>query len=685
MKKETSVLEFPGIGAARAKALAKLGIATAGDLLEHYPRQYEDRSLCRDIAHAPNDGPVCVSAMVAGVPRLSRIRKGLELVKVRVVDHSGQMELTFFNQAYVKDSLKNGNTYVFYGVAEGTGGRRKMTNPVFEPEGAARFTGRIMPIYPLTAGISNNLLAGMTERALAEGAAEPEELLPEQLRLKYGLATARFALHNIHFPQDWEGLSAARKRLSFEEFFLFSLGLALLRQRRDDAVGVPLAPRPLSEFLKLLPFVPTGAQRRAMTQTASDLSASRPMNRLVQGDVGSGKTVVAAHAIWLAVTSGCQAAMMVPTEILAEQHYKTLSELLAPAGIRIALLTASVKAAEKRKLHAALAAGEIDLVVGTHALLSSGVSFSRLALVVTDEQHRFGVKQRSDLAAKAELPPHIMVMSATPIPRTLALILYGDLEVSVLDELPPGRRPVETFLVGEDKRARMLGFVRKQVKEGRQVYIVCPMVEEGEEETTATLKAATAYAGDLQKHIFPDLRVGLIHGKLKPREKEEIMSAFGAGEIDVLVSTTVIEVGVDVPNASLIIIENAERFGLSQLHQLRGRVGRGEHQSYCVLVSGSRGEDTRARLKALCDTTDGFQIAEEDLKLRGPGDFFGERQHGLPQMRMATLVEDLVFLEQARQAASELLQADPELKQPEHIRLLERVRELFENKIGSLN
>ena len=687
MDRDTPVQDFPGVGAARAKGLAKLGIATAGALLEHYPRQYEDRSVRADIAHAPADRPVCITAMVAGEAKLSRIRKGLELVKVRVVDHSGQMELTFFNQAYVRQALSVGASYCFYGVAEGTGARRRMTNPVFEPEGAGRSTGRIMPVYPLTAGISNNLLAGMVERALASDAAEIEELLPAEIRRDYGLATGRYALHNIHFPEDWQALAAARKRMAFQEFFLFSLGICLLRSRRDGARGHKLEPQPVERFKRLLPFVPTGAQQRAMEEILADVTSGRAMNRLVQGDVGSGKTVVAAWAGWLAVQNGGQAAMMAPTEILARQHYATLSGLLETAGVRVGLLVGSMKAAEKRAVYAALKGGEIDLIVGTHALLSAGVECKNLTMVIADEQHRFGVGQRAALAGKAEgaCAPHVLVMSATPIPRTLTLILYGDLEVSILDELPPGRRAVETFLIGEDKRARMLGFVRKQVEEGRQVYIVCPMVEEGEEENSLSLKAATDYAQELKKNIFPDLRVGLIHGRLKAREKESVMEAFGAGALDVLVSTTVIEVGVDVPNASLIIIENAERFGLSQLHQLRGRVGRGAHQSYCVLISSHTDPDTRARLKALCDSTDGFKIAEEDLRLRGPGDIFGARQHGLPLMRMATQVEDLVLLEQARKAAGQLLTEDPGLTRPEHSRLLRKVRELFDEQNNILN
>ena len=686
MMRHDPVTVLSGVGAVRAKALEKLGLCTCGDLLRHYPRGYEDRTRLFSIAGAPSDVPVCIRALIAEPPRLARIRKGLELVKLSAVDEGGRLELTFFNQGYLRQSLQVGEEYVFFGVAEGTGARRKMTNPAVEKVGTDRFTGRLLPRYPLTAGVSQALLLSLVEQVLPLSEAV-EDLLPQALRQEYALPVLRFALQNIHFPENWEALEAARRRLGFEELFFFSLGLALLRQRREETAARPLAPRPVEDFLALLPFAPTVAQRRAMEDIAADLSGGRPMNRLLQGDVGSGKTAVAAWAGWLAVQNGTQAALMAPTELLAEQHFRTLQALLSPAGVRVGLLTGSLPAAQKRKVRTALEQGEVDFVVGTHALLSKGVAFRDLALVITDEQHRFGVDQRALLAEKGrrDTPPHILVMSATPIPRTLSLILYGDLDVSLLDELPPGRSPVETFLVGGDKRERMLGFVRKQVAAGRQVYVVCPMVEEGEEETTADLKSAQAYCKTLSEEVFPDLRVGLVHGKLNPKEKEAAMRAFAQGETDILVSTTVIEVGVDVPNASLMVIENAERFGLSQLHQLRGRVGRGQHQSYCVLVSDHRDPDTRARLKALCATNDGFQIAEEDLKLRGPGDFFGSRQHGLPQMRGGGLLQDLVLLKQTQEAAQAILERDPGLTLPEHRGLLGRVRSLFETEGSRLN
>ena len=668
---------LPGIGPARARGLEKLGLVTVEDLLRCYPRSYEDRRKFSTVAAAPVDVPVCLELLVAEPPRLSRIRKGLELVKARLVDDTGSLTATFFNQTYMKDALRPGETYIVYGRVEGPPGRRQMTNPVCERSDRVRFTGCILPVYALTHGISNNLLAGLARRCVDECAGQLEEVLPGPLRREHALAAAEFACRNIHFPRDEEALELARRRLIFEELFYLTCGMALLRTRRDEAAGVPFAIPPVEEFLALLPFPLTGAQRRVMDEIAADVSAGPPMNRLVQGDVGSGKTMVAAYGAWLAAKNGRQCALMAPTELLAEQHFRSLAPLLEQASLRVGLLTGAVKGRARKELLAALAAGELDLLIGTHALLSEGVDYADLGLVITDEQHRFGVAQRAALSAKARRPPHVLVLSATPIPRTLSLVIYGDLDVSVIDELPPGRTPVQTFVVGEDKRQRMYGFVRKLVGEGRQAYIVCPAVEEGEDEG-AGLKAATTYAQGLQTEVFPDLRVGLVHGKMKPREKDAVMTAFAGGELDVLVSTTVIEVGVDVPNAALMVVENADRFGLSQLHQLRGRVGRGKHQSYCVLVTSTRNPDSRARLKVLTKTTDGFQIAEEDLKLRGPGDFFGQRQHGLPQLRIADLAGDMRVLKEAQLAAQALLERDPGLKRPEHAPLLKQVHRLFE-------
>ena len=689
LTRNTPLAELPGVGPARAKRLEKLGLRVLGDALEHLPQRYEDRRETHTLQDAPQDRPCCVALLAAETPRVSYVRRGLTLVKVKAVDGSGTACLTFFNQDYIKEAIRAGESYVFYGTVERQGSLFALTNPVFEREGTARATGLIMPVYPLTAGISNNLLAGITRRAVESCLDGLPEILPARVRKEHQLCQTQYARKNIHYPADFEALAIARRRLVFEELFVLTCGLAQLKERRSAGEGRVLSGG-LEDFAALLHFAPTNAQRRAMEDIAADLRSGKAMNRLVQGDVGSGKTAVAAFGAWAAAKSGVQCAMMAPTELLAEQHARTLEALLAPAGVRVALLTGSVKGKEKKALLSALAGGEIDLVVGTHALFSQGVEYRDLGLVIADEQHRFGVAQRGALAEKGgAVSPHVLVMSATPIPRTLALIIYGDLDVSVMDELPPGRTPVATFAVGEAKRARMYGFVRKQVGLGRQVYIVCPAVEENgggwEDGPGLDLKAVTAYAAELRERVFPDLRVGFVHGKLKSKEKEAVMSAFSAGELDVLVSTTVIEVGVDVPNASLMIVENAERFGLSQLHQLRGRVGRGKHESFCVLMTASGRDTARERLRALCATNDGFQIAEEDLRLRGPGDFFGKRQHGLPQLKVADFAADMELLKEARAAAEELIAADPELKKPAHRLLKRRVRELFEENAELFN
>lgn len=689
---DTPLDQFPGVGEARAKKLAKLGLTRCAQLLTYFPRDYEDRREIYSIRSAPLGRKVCVRAMAAEHPRLARIRRGLELVQLRVVDQAGALHLTFFNQSYVERALRAGEEYIFFGTVEEQGSRRAMVNPIFEPADRRNATGRIIPVYPLTAGISNPLMLSLTQRAVEACAGAVPETLPPSIRLEHGLAQAEFAYRNIHFPDTFQALELARRRLTFEELFYLSAGLTMLKTRRGGGSGQAVPPRPLDSFLALLPFPPTGAQVRVMEEITADMASGRPMNRLVQGDVGSGKTVVAAFAAWLAAGAGYQAALMAPTEVLAEQHWRSLSALLGPAGVRVGLLTGGLTQKEKRETRKALAAGEIDLIIGTHALISPQVEFRRLALIVADEQHRFGVAQRAALAGKSEqggmLPPHVLVMSATPIPRTLALIIYGDLDVSIIDQLPPGRTPVETYVVHEDKRQRMYNFVRRLVGEGRQAYIICPAVEERTEdgardaqwaqaEPRPDLKAVTTYAETLRTQVFPDLRVSFLHGKMRPREKEAVMSSFSAGEIDVLVSTTVVEVGVDVPNAALIVVENAECFGLSQLHQLRGRVGRGKHQSYCVIITNTRSPDSLARLRTLASTTDGFRIAEEDLKLRGPGDFFGSRQHGLPQLALADLSGDLRLLQEAQAAARGLLQSDPGLTRPENRPVLERVRRLF--------
>ena len=677
----TDVRYIKGIGEQRAKALGKLGIATLRDLISYFPRAYDDRSALRRIADLVPGETAGVAAMVASPPTISHIRKGLDLVKLRAVDDTGTLDVTFFNQAWLKNSLHQGETYIFYGRAEGSLLRHQMANPVVEPEGRREVTGRIVPIYPLTAGVSQLILSRSIRQGLDACADILPDVLPDRVRQHHQLCRIEYAYENIHFPESAEALDLARRRLAFEELFLFTIGLERLRSRREVVHVPPCGGVDMELFYRALPFTLTDAQRRCVEEALADMRSGTPMNRLCQGDVGSGKTMVAAACVYFMVKNGRQAALMAPTEILAQQHYQGLAPLLENLGIRCALLTGSTTAKTKRSITQQLESGEIDFAIGTHALITGSVAYRDLGLVVTDEQHRFGVAQRAELAAKGD-HPHILVMSATPIPRTLALILYGDLDVSIIDQLPPGRQPVQTFAVTGGYHQRVYRFIRKLVGEGRQAYIVCPMVEENEE-LPDERKAVTEYAKKLQSEVFPDLKVAFVHGKMKPKEKDAVMAAFAAHETDILVSTTVIEVGVDVPNAAVMVIENAERFGLSQLHQLRGRVGRGKHQSYCILISDNRNEETRQRLKVMTKTTDGFQIAEEDLRLRGPGDFFGARQHGLPGLKVADLGCDTQLLQEARQAAEQLLAQDPAL--PSCPATAERVTELFTQQADALN
>lgn len=680
ISEQTELRTLPGVGPERSRALARLGLQTMSDLLEYFPRDYEDRTVVESIREVPDGTAVCFEALVTERFHTAHIRRGMDLTKGKVANQAAQVDITFFNQSYVAQQLIYGETYLFYGKLSGTGVRREMSNPYFERRGKEKFTGGIMPLYPLTAGITQNRLAGLVRKAMPLASRKEETLSPFLLN-KYQLAQVEFSYRNIHFPESWEALGAARRRLIFEELLCLSLGLAFLRDWRVQSGGIAFIKKDVGEFLKTLPYALTSAQKRAIHEMAEDVERARPMSRLLQGDVGSGKTVVAAAMIWLAWKNGCQSAFMAPTELLAQQHERTLRKLLGDLGLRIGLLTGSQTAANKRKVREAAKRGELDLLIGTHALLTEEVVFSRLGLVVTDEQHRFGVQQRAILSGKGSgSQPHTLIMSATPIPRTLAFMIYGDLDLSVIDELPPGRKEVETYVVGEDKRQRLYGFIRRKVEEGRQVYIVCPTVEEG---GVLGLKSAQQYGEHLQKEVFPDLSIGIIHGRMKAKEKEKIMALFAQGELSVLVSTTVIEVGVDVPNAALMVIENAERFGLSQLHQLRGRVGRGEYSSYCILVSDSKNPDTVERLKVMRKTTDGFRIAEEDLKLRGPGDFFGERQHGLPYLRIADLAGDTRLLKDAQEAAHRILEEDPTLQEVQHQPLRRKMQKLFEERAGS--
>ena len=665
-----------GIGEARAKLLEKLDIRTVYDLISYFPRAYEDRSVIRDLAEIGEGETTCVHAVVISTPMLSRIRKGLNLTRFRIADDSGSAEVTFFNQPYIKNNLRVGSRYSFYGRFQRFGSRLSLQNPTFEKsEEEGKTTGRIVPVYRLTAGISQNTLIKSIRQGLDECLGELRDLLPEETIRRYDLPEIRKAYRSIHMPPDMGEAMRARERLVFEELFVLACALGSMKNQRRSEAGYVIPAPALEEFTDPLPFSLTGAQIRAIRESISDMASGRAMNRLVQGDVGSGKTMVAAACIWAVCRAGFQAAFMAPTELLADQHFRTFSELLEPMGIHVVLLKSSMSAKQKREAVEKLALGEADLAVGTHALLSEGVEFPRLALAVTDEQHRFGVGQRSALAAKSS-SPHVLVMSATPIPRTLALILYGDLDVSIIDELPPGRQKVETYAVGEDMRPRIQRFIARLVEEGRQVYVVCPMIEE-DEEGTLDLRSAQEVYDQLRAEVFPQYRLGLLHGKMKTAEKEAVMAAFVSGEIQILVSTTVVEVGVDVPNAALMVVENADRFGHSQLHQLRGRVGRGKHKSYCILFKGKGGGVSAERLDALVKESDGFRISEEDLKLRGPGDFFGSRQHGLPTLHIADLSASLDVLKEAQAEAARLLAEDPSLSG--HPALRRRVESIFQN------
>ena len=675
----TSVRYIKGIGEQRAKSLEKLRIFTLRDLISYFPRDYEDRRTFRKIRDLEPGETACVTAMAAASPTLNRVRKGMELVKVRAVDETGALDVTFFNQTYMRDHIRAGEQYTFFGKAEVQGSRRTMVNPLVERENSRTMTGRIMPVYPLTAGISQLTMTRSVEQGLAACRDLLPDPLPDEVRRDHQLCHTGYAYDQIHFPDDENTLAIARRRLAFEELFLLAIGMQVLSRRREELSCAPLRDLDLTAFYGSLPFSLTGAQQRAVDEILADLASGRPMNRLVQGDVGSGKTMVAAAAMVCAARSGRQTALMAPTEILAEQHYKGLAPLLEGLGISCALLTGAARAKERRAVLEGLESGRIQAVIGTHALISPDVTYRDLGLVVTDEQHRFGVGQRSALSAKGERP-HLLVMSATPIPRTLALMIYGDLDVSVIDELPPGRQRIDTFAVTGAYRPRIYKFLAREIAAGRQAYMICSMVEENGADDR---KAVTEYARVLQEQVFPQLRVACVHGRMKGREKEAVMTAFAGGEADILVSTTVVEVGVDVPNATVMVIEDADRFGLSQLHQLRGRVGRGKHKSYCVLITDNRSEETLARMRVMAQTGDGFRIAEEDLRLRGPGDFFGRRQHGLPALKVADLSWDMALLKEAQQAARALLDRDPGLE--DHPLIAQRTRELFEASEGTMN
>ena len=675
---DTPVRYLKGVGPKTAERFEKLGILTLSDLLCHYPRRYLDFSKPYSIAEAPADTECVVKAEVFAKPGGRILPGGRRMERITAGDDVSSLEITWFNNPYAAQKLELGQEYYFQGIVTGGMLRRQMVNPQVRTDAQVK-SSPFEAVYPQTEGLTSSAIAKCVRQLLPHAELLPDPLPPEMLK-KYRLLSKADAVRAIHCPATEEEAFAARRRLIYEELLVLQLGIGRMKNHGAASTGAPMKKADASPFWESLPFSPTGAQRRAVEEILTDMSGETSMNRLLQGDVGSGKTLVAAAAIWACIRAGYQAALLAPTEILASQHAENLNRLLSPFGMRVALLTGGMKAAARRTTLAAIRDDEADLIVGTHAILSEGVEFARLGLAVVDEQHRFGVRQRGLLAEKAA-NPHLLVMSATPIPRTLGLLMYGDLDISILDELPPGRKPVKTRCITGKKRADLYGFLDREIDSGRQVYIVCPAIEDA---GGSGLNAVKSYYEDIAKVYLPDRRVGLMHGKLKPKEKAEVMDDFKSGRLDALVSTTVIEVGVDVPNATVMVIENAERYGLSALHQLRGRVGRGAAESWCFLVSDNASESVQKRLKFLCSTSDGFAVAQYDLETRGPGDFFGSRQHGLPTLQIADLMNDTRTLHAAQSEAVALLAEDPLLERPEHALLARQVEQMFD-KAGTMN
>ena len=675
---DTPVRYLKGVGPKTAERFEKLGIPTLSDLLCHYPRRYLDFSKPYSIAEAPADTECVVKAEVFAKPGGRILPGGRRMERITAGDDVSSLEITWFNNPYAAQKLELGQEYYFQGIVTGGMLRRQMVNPQVRTDAQVK-SSPFEAVYPQTEGLTSSAIAKCVRQLLPHAELLPDPLPPEMLK-KYRLLSKADAVRAIHCPATEEEAFAARRRLIYEELLVLQLGIGRMKNHGAASTGAPMKKADASPFWESLPFSPTGAQRRAVEEILTDMSGETSMNRLLQGDVGSGKTLVAAAAIWACIRAGYQAALLAPTEILASQHAENLNRLLSPFGMRAALLTGGMKAAARRTTLAAIRDDEADLIVGTHAILSEGVEFARLGLAVVDEQHRFGVRQRGLLAEKAA-NPHLLVMSATPIPRTLGLLMYGDLDISILDELPPGRKPVKTRCITGKKRADLYGFLDREIGSGRQVYIVCPAIEDA---GGSGLNAVKSYYEDIAKAYLPDRRVGLMHGRLKPKEKAEVMDDFKSGRLDALVSTTVIEVGVDVPNATVMVIENAERYGLSALHQLRGRVGRGAAESWCFLVSDNASESVQKRLKFLCSTSDGFAVAQYDLETRGPGDFFGSRQHGLPTLQIADLMNDTRTLHAAQSEAAGLLAEDPLLERPEHALLARQVEQMFD-KAGAMN
>ena len=683
MKLNDSIRYLKGIGEKRAELFHKLGVFTIRDLLYHLPRGYEDRSDIRDVADLIEGESVCVRVSLGSGIRSFRARTGARVLQVYMTDGTGVLTVTWFNAPYMENTLRGGGEFVLFGKVTFKGRTPQMVNPVIETaDKAGGKTGKIVPIYPCTAGLSQRHIREAVLTASERLDESIPDILPDAVKKAYSLMDIESAIKQVHNPDNFEIFENARRRLAFEEFFILQIGIGLAKDRkREGKAPALLNVKCIAEFADTLPFELTNAQKRVINEISADIRQEIPMNRLVQGDVGSGKTVVAASVMYAAVKSGYQTAMMAPTEILARQHFETLSRLFKDWDIKIVFLSGGMKASEKRAVREEIASGTAQITVGTHALITDDVEFKNLGLAITDEQHRFGVRQRSALGGKGG-KIHTLHMTATPIPRTLSLILYGDLDISIIDELPKGRKKINTLSTDESKRKRVDEFILKQLDEGRQAYFVCPLIEESE---VIEANAVEEYLKTLKKGAYKNRNIQVLHGRMKASEKEKIMTRFLNGEIEALVSTTVIEVGVDVPNATIMVIENAERFGLSQLHQLRGRVGRGQYQSYCIMFCSSNGEYAQERMKVMCQTDDGFKIAEKDLELRGPGEFLGTRQHGLPEMRIGNLMTDMNLLKDAQGAASVFLKHDPDLSSSQAVLLKEKIDETFEKAEGTLN
>lgn len=668
-----------GIGPKKAEKLNRLGIYTIKDLLYYFPRQFEDRSVIKKIAQLEDEEKVTVKALITNIESYTP-KKGMTITRIDVKDDTGFAKLTFFNREYIKNTFRVGDSILAFGKVKKNGRFVELNSCELEYLSTApKNIGKLLPVYPLSYGITNKDIMNTVRMVFENKDIKIPEYMPEYLLKKYRLCGIEYAIKNIHFPKDKESLKIALYRVIFEELLVLQLGLFMYKGGSSNEKGITFKrDSRLDDVLESLPFKLTRAQNRALNEILDDMCSEKVMNRLVQGDVGSGKTVVALLALAECVFNGYQGALMAPTEILAQQHYESFTETFEDIGIRVEILTGSATKKQKEGILQRVKDGEIDILIGTHALIEDNVEFKNIGLVITDEQHRFGVRQRGKLSSKGT-SPDILVMTATPIPRTLALILYGDLDISIIDELPPGRQPIETIAVEKKKRDKVYNsLVRREVDKGRQVYIVCPLVEESE---TLDITSATETAEEIKREFFPDLRVGLLHGKMKPSEKDAVMTSFKNHELDILVSTTVIEVGVNVPNSTLMIIENAERFGLAQLHQLRGRVGRGKHQSYCVLIYGSNSEVCKKRMNIMEETNDGFKISEKDLEIRGPGEFFGTMQHGVPELKVANLFKHMKILKTVQQEARIIIGESPTLDFKEYRGLKREIELKFKNKV----